>query len=226
MRRWVLALGLAAALSATACSPSALPSSGVSTTQLPSASQEAAASPAASPPAEASPSGAAPTTTPSPAASPSATPKATAQATPVCTSASLTAAVTGWQGAMGSQIATVRVTGASAAPCVLKGTPGLQLVDAAGHVLIDSKAMGAAGLPHVSAGDKAWTMAHGGWVTTMGKVSDYCGAANPVMPTTIALLLPSGGGRVVAAADPSGGVPPCLGNPGDPGSIQMNGWAH
>lgn len=226
MRRSVLALAIVAALSAIACSPSALPSSGVSTTQLPPESQGAVVSPTASQSPELAPSDAAPSEAPSPTASPSPTPKPTAQAAPVCTSTSLTAAVTGWQGAMGSQIATVKVTNASSAACVLKGTPRLQLVDAAGHILIDSKAMGAPGLPHVSPGDKAWTLAKGGWVTTMVKVSDYCGSASPVMPTTIALVLPSGGGRILAAADPNGSAPPCMGDPGDPGSIQMNGWAH
>jgi hypothetical protein len=138
----------------------------------------------------------------------------------------LTAKVTGWQGAMGSQIATVKLTNAATATCRLRGTPGLQLVDAGGHILIDSAAQGTTGLPHVSPGDKTWTLAHNGWVTTMVQVSNYCGATTPVMPTPVAFRLPSNGGRLVAAAGPGSSVPPCNGNPGDPGTIAMNGWAH
>ena len=69
-------------------------------------------------------------------------------------------------------------------------------------------------------------MGHLGWVTTMVQVQNYCGSVTPVLPTTVALYLPSNGGRIVAAADPAGGVPPCLGSPGDTGSIAMNGWVH
>ncbi len=137
----------------------------------------------------------------------------------------LTGKVTGWQGASGSQIATVKLTNASSATCNLRGTPRLQLVDAGGHILIDSQTQGASGLPHVSPGDKTWPLVPSGWVTTMVQVSNYCGATTPVLPTTIGFYLPSNGGRLVAAAGPGGSVPPCYGSPGDPGSIAMNGWA-
>jgi len=231
MRRTALVIGVAALLAVAGCGGNATPSSDVSTTQLPSSSAVAAVSPStgsvapsadASAPAspDVSASMPAPTPTPSP------TPKPTAKPVPTCTNANLTARVTGWEGAMGSQIATVKVTNTSSTSCRLKGTPRLQLVDAAGHILIDSKTLGASGLPHVSPGDKLWTMGHLGWVTTMVQVQNYCGSVTPVDPTTIALYLPSNGGRIVAAAGSGGGVPGCLGNPGDTGSIQMNGWVH
>jgi hypothetical protein len=238
MRRTALVIGVATLLAVAGCGGNATPSSGVSTTQLRSSSALAAASPsagssaapspeasaAASPDASASTSASA--SPPAPTPTPSPTPKPTAAPVPNCTSANLTAKVTGWQGAMGSQIATVKVTNTSATTCRLRGSARLQLVDAAGSILIDSKTMGASGLPHVSPGDKLWTMGHLGWVTTMVQVSNYCGAITPVDPTTIALYLPSSGGRIVAAAGPGGSVPGCLGNPGDTGSIQMNGWVH
>jgi hypothetical protein len=126
---------------------------------------------------------------------------------------------------MGSQIAIVRVTDMSTASCRLQGTPGLQLLDAAGHVLLDSKTQGASGLPHVSPGDKVWTLGHLGSVTTMVEVQNYCGPVTPILPTTIAMLLPSNGERIVATANADGTVPPCNGSPGDAGSISMNGWA-
>jgi hypothetical protein len=228
MRQTSLVLALLAMVLVAGCSGNATPSSDVSSTLIPSASAEVASastasastSPSASPSEVAPPSSNAPTPTPSP------TPEPTPVPTPVCTSSMLTAKVTGWEGAMGSQIATVKLTNASTATCRLRGTPRLQLVDAGGHILMDTKALGAAGLPHVSPGDKTWTLAHNGWLTTMVQVSNYCGATTPVMPTTIAFYLPSNGGRLVAAAGPGGSVPPCYGNPGDPGSIAMNGWAH
>jgi hypothetical protein len=136
-----------------------------------------------------------------------------------------TAKVTGWEGAMGSQIATVLLTNKSSSTCQLRGTPRLQLLDKAGHVLIDSKTAGASGLPHVAPGDKTFKLAPSSSVTTMVQVSNYCGATNPVLPTTIAFYLPNATGRLVAAADSGGGVPPCNGSPGSDGSIQMNGWA-
>ena len=235
MRRTALVIGMAALLAVAGCGGTAVPSSDVSTTQLPSSSAEAVVSPSAgssvapsaeasapaSPDATASP---APTTAPTPKPSP--TPKPTAKPVPTCTNANLTAKVTGWEGAMGSQIATVKVTNTTTTNCRLRGTARLQLVDPAGHILIDSKTMGASGLPHVSPGDKSWRMGHLGWVTTQVQVANYCGSVTAVDPTTIALYLPSNGGRIVAAAGPGGGVPGCLGAPGDTGSIAMNGWVH
>jgi hypothetical protein len=228
--------GLMAALLAVAgCGGNSAPSSDVSNTQLPSSSAVAAVSPSAGASVDAS-AGASPdaatpspviaTGTPAPTPTPVPTPKPTPKPTPNCTNANLTAKVTGWEGAMGSQIATVKVTNTSSTKCRLRGTARLQLVDAASHILIDSKTMGASGLPHVSPGDTLWTMGHLGWVTTMVQVSNYCGSVTAVLPTTIALYLPSNGGRIVAAANASGGVPGCLGAPGDTGSIQMNGWVH
>ncbi len=234
MRRTTRALALAAMLVVAACSGSVAPSSDVTSTLLPAAPSQASSAstgPSTAPSAALSASASAstaPSAAPSasPTASPSPTPKPTPVPTPVCTSGMLTGKVTGWQGAMGSQIATVKLTNASSATCNLRGTPRLQLVDAGGHILIDSQTQGAAGLPHVSPGDKTWRLVPAGWVTTMVQVSDYCGATTPVLPTTIGFYLPSNGGRLVAAAGPGGAVPPCYGSPGDPGSIAMNGWAH
>lgn len=215
MRRSVAALLTLAAFAAGACSPSPTPSPAAATLPVASA---AAASPSASESASPSPA------SPSPSMeSPSAS--SVPSGAPACTSAALTAAITLWEGAMGSQIATVKLVNASSASCVLQGTPQLQLVDAAGHILLDSAGAGASGLAHVAPGDRAWTIAPGDWVTTMVQTSNYCGSITPVTPTTVALILPSDGGRLVAAADPRGSVPGCNGSPGDQGVIAMNGWA-
>jgi len=234
MRRTALVIGVAALLAVAGCGGTATPSSDVSATQLPSSSAVAevspsagsSAAPSADASAAASPDATASEPAPTPTTSPTPTPKPTAKPVPNCTNTNLTAKVTGWEGAMGSQIATVKLTNTTTTNCHLRGTARLQLVDAAGHILIDSKTQGASGLPHVSPGDKLWTIGHLGWVTTQVQVANYCGSVTAVDPTTIALYLPSNGGRIVAAAGAGGGVPGCLGAPGDTGSIQMNGWVH
>jgi hypothetical protein len=126
---------------------------------------------------------------------------------------------------MGNQIADITLTNVSSTTCKLRGTPEVQLVDAIGVILLDSKTAGPAGLPHVSSGDPTFLLAHNVSVRTQVDTSDYCGAATPVAPTTVAFILPSGGGRLVVAAGPGGSTPPCNSAPGTPGSVAMNGWA-
>lgn len=233
MRRSVLA-AVVAMLVVAGCdqglaTPSGTP--GASAQAVLSASPPSSAAPgsaAASAPASASAAPSAtvgPTATPSPTPTPSPTVKPTPAPIPACAPANLQAKVTGWEGAMGSQIATVLLTNASSSTCVLRGTPRLQLLDKANHVLIDSKTAGASGLPHVAPGDKTFKLAPSSSITTMVQVANYCGATDPVLPTTIAFYLPNASGRLVAKADPSGGVPGCLSSPGSDGTIQMNGWA-
>ena len=41
----------------------------------------------------------------------------------------------------------------------------------------------------------------------------------------IAFVLRSNAGTIEAAPGPGGGVPGCMGAPGSPGDIAMNGWA-
>jgi hypothetical protein len=140
----------------------------------------------------------------------------------VCLVAALVARVTRWEGAAGHQIATVTLKNTSSKTCTVRGTPEVELVDAKGAILIDSQTAGAAGLPHIAAGDKAFHLAHNGYVTTSVQVGNYCGSA-PEFPTTIAFVLPANAGRIVAAAGPGGTVPGCNGA-GSLGSIEMNGW--
>jgi hypothetical protein len=122
-------------------------------------------------------------------------------------------------------MAEVEITSTASGPCVLRGTPGLELVDTHGQVLIDSMTAGPSGDPHVSPGDAAFHLAPGGRLRTDVQASNYCGPA-PSPPIDIALTLPSGGGRLVAVPAPGVSselaVPPCLGSAG--GQIAMNGW--
>lgn len=133
--------------------------------------------------------------------------------------------ILGWQGAAGSRTADVQVTNTSAGPCLIRGTPGLQLVDAGGRVLIDSTTASPSGQPHVRSTDAAFELTVGGRLRTQVQASNYCGPA-PSLPIDIGFTLASNGGTFVAV--PGSGVssanaaPPCLGTTGS--QITMNGW--
>jgi Protein of unknown function (DUF4232) len=131
--------------------------------------------------------------------------------------------VTTWQGAAGHQLASVTLTNTSAHTCTVQGTPEVELLDVHGAILIDSQTGGASGLPHIAPGSPAFHLAHGASLKTTVQDGNYCGAA-AALPTTVALVLPVGAGRLVAATGPGGTTPPCLGSPGSLGSITMNGW--
>jgi hypothetical protein len=169
------------------------------------------------------PSTAPATPAPSRKPTPAATPNPTSKPIALCLAKQLAAKVTGWNGAAGSQIATVRVTNTSATTCTVRGTPEVELVGANGAILIDSQTDGSGGLPHVSPGAPAYHLAHNGHLTTQVIASNYCGAP-PALPTTVAFVLPSNAGRLVAAPGPGGSTPPCNGAPGSLGSTSMNGW--
>jgi hypothetical protein len=163
-----------------------------------------------------------------PSRSPSVAPSPTSSRPPsitACQAADITAVILGWQGAAGSRIADVEITNGSTYPCFIQGTPGLQLIDASGRVLIDSATAGPSGEPHVGPTDQPFELAPGGRLRTEVQASNYCGA-EPAQPIDIAFTLPSDGGRFVAKPGPGESsamaVPPCLGSTGS--HIVMNGW--
>lgn len=174
------------------------------------------------------PSSVAATTAPSeaPTSPPTEAPTSPPTEAPVtpCRADQLTGAVMRWEGAAGHQIASVALTTSPSVTCEIEGTPQLQLVDAIGLIVIDSVEKGDAGLPHVDAGAPAFLLAPGEAVQTQVSVSNYCGNPAPTLPTTIAMVLPSDGGRIVLDPGPGGDVPACMSSPGDAGSIEMNGW--
>jgi hypothetical protein len=160
--------------------------------------------------------------------SPSSTP-APSISVSACRARDLQGQILGWQGAAGSRIApggvNVEDTNTSASPCHRRGTPGLELVDAGGRVLIDSATAGPSGQPRITSTDTRFVLAPGGRLRTDAAVSNYCGAA-PLLPIDIAFTLPSGGGRFIATPGPgvssAEATPPCLGSAGS--QITMNGW--
>jgi Protein of unknown function (DUF4232) len=143
----------------------------------------------------------------------------------LCESVDLAGRILGWQGAAGSRIADIEIRNSATRPCLVRGTPGLQLIDGRGAVLIDPAGAGPSGDPHVAPSDPKFELEPGGRLRTEVRASNYCGPTPPP-PIEIALVLPAGGGRFlvmpatgVSSAD---AVPPCLGS--DEGAIEMNGW--
>jgi hypothetical protein len=228
-----LLLVLLVAIAAAACSsaatlapapggPSATPSVAASSqasrdaaTPNPTAEATAAAT-AASASTPGPPATAAPPASVGPTATPRPTPRPTITPTGFCSAANLAARITMWEGAMGHRIATVEMTNTGPAACLLHTTGRPQLVDKAGAVLIDGAPATAGGTLKLGPGDVA---------TTLVQDSNYCGPV-PAQPVSVAFVLPAGAGRVVAAPLAAGdGVPPCLGDPGSAGSIEMHPWA-
>jgi hypothetical protein len=213
---------LLVAVSLAACTSAPPPSSaGVSPVPSATTAPPSAPSPTLAPSPSEAPS---PTSPPIATPEPSETPEPTAAATTACLATGLAAEVLNWQGAAGHQIATITFTNTGTASCTIQGTPEVQLVDAAGFVLIDSKESGSAGLPHVSPGAEAFVVDPGAIIGTMVSAANYCGSHTGKLPTTVAFILPANGGRLVAAPGPGGIIPDCLASPGAAGIIDTNGW--
>lgn len=183
----------------------------------PSASGNVAVvSPSASPSPTLAPS-------PSPAATPSPTPlllPATPSPAPGCDPADLAAAITAWDGAAGSRIATVTLTVNASAPCTVPTTARPALIDGHRAVLAQGRITNGNG---GSAEVGRILVNPGDVLTTLVQVSNVCGAP-PAPPVTVAFDL---GGAVLIATPLSptdDTVPPCNG-PSLPASIEMHPWS-
>jgi Protein of unknown function (DUF4232) len=135
-----------------------------------------------------------------------------------CVPSSLAARVLSWDAGAGHRTAHVELTNTGATSCTIHAMATPSLVDANGTVLINGS------LPPVS---PAISMAAGSVVKTEVQDDNYCGPT-PVAPITVAFFFPIEAAHIVAApvsATDSSGLPPCFGNPGSPGSIEMQPWA-
>ncbi|MBI3744970.1 MAG: DUF4232 domain-containing protein [Chloroflexi bacterium] len=136
----------------------------------------------------------------------------------VCGPATLNARIISWDGAAGHRIATVELRNTGAATCITRLVDRPQLVGGDGTVLIE-------GVTPVSSPD-VLTLSANGKVTTAVQAGNYCGPP-PIAPVTLAFVLSTGAGRVLATpltpTDVSG-VPPCNGEPGSAGSVEMQPW--
>ena len=122
--------------------------------------------------------------------------------------------MTGWEGAAGSRIATVRLTNHGQTACLIADLARPQLVDASG-ILIDGTAPATAGQLVVEPGAGLETLVSAG---------NYCGLS-PVAPVSVAFILGDGDRLVADPVSPTDAtVPPCLGT-SQPAAISMHTWA-
>jgi hypothetical protein len=178
----------------------------------PVASATADASPSASPTESAS----ATQTAAAPSESPIATQTPAAPAVGPCDTTGLEARITLWEGAAGHRIAHVSLKNANPEACTVQAVARPQLVDGSGAVLIDGTAP--------SSPDPILTVEPGATLTTLVDADNYCGPA-PKAPVMIVFVLADRQITAEALTPSDDTVPPCLGNPGSAGTIQMHPWA-
>ena len=138
-----------------------------------------------------------------------------------CTASQLIAQMSIWEGGVGSRFNTLRVTNRSRATCFLQGNPEPQLIDGAGHIVLQ-------GGPATTAGAKV-VLAPAAGATISVVTNDYCGP-RPTNPLRVVLRLPASGGRVVGIPSPEGStaddLPPCNGPVGTNVMDIIVGWHH
>ena len=150
------------------------------------------------------------TSSPTATASPTKTPIAR------CDPAFLTAKITLWEGAAGQRIGHVELKNAGKAACRLETLDRPQLIDGGGAVIIDGRSPATTDLV---------TVAPGAVVQTLVAAGNDCRPA-PIPPVSIAFVFGDGRRLVAAPVGPTDAtVPPCLGNPGSAGTIDMHPWA-
>lgn len=133
-----------------------------------------------------------------------------------CVATQLVARVVGWSGAAGQRFADVELTN-TGVDCVLDALSRPQLVEGHGAVLIDGVSPPTSPVVAVGPGDV---------VKTRVETANYCGPV-PTPPITVAFVLPREAGRVTAipiSPTDAVGLPPCLGDPGSPGTVAMEPW--
>jgi hypothetical protein len=143
---------------------------------------------------------------------------AAAGSPPPCTGTHLSARIVDWQGAAGSRIADVQLINTSFYACAIRDYPQVRLVNSHGTILLGGAAASRTAATHV--------LAALGFLKTEVQDSNYCGSA-PTKPSTLVFVLPGTQGRVVAipvSGHDDTGVPPCLGDPGSAGHIEMHAW--
>jgi hypothetical protein len=136
----------------------------------------------------------------------------------LCAASDLTARIISWDGAAGHRTATVELKNAGAAPCETATVDRPQLVGGDGTVLIEGIA---------AVAPTTMTLAAGQVVTALVQDGNYCNDI-PVAPITVAFVLSSGEGRIVATPvtpTDTDGLPPCNGDANSAGTIEMQAWA-
>jgi hypothetical protein len=167
-----------------------------------------------------------PSPSPSPIPSPSPSPLVTAPPTPSPTpeataspapsdECGLSAAITAWEGAAGSRIATIQLTSNGPQGCSIRTLPSARLIDGTGRVLAQIVNPDNGGRIDLAAGDV---------VSTVASVSNVCGGP-PAPPVTIQLDLGDQGVITARPLNPTDAtVPPCNG-PTQPAEMSIHPWS-
>jgi hypothetical protein len=127
----------------------------------------------------------------------------------------LQAAITGWEGAAGSRIATIQLMNAGPLACSIPALSSARLIDASGRVL--------AQVVNPDNGDRI-ELAVGDIASTASSVSNVCGEP-PKAPITIQLDLGPKGVVTARPLSPTDAtVPPCNG-PTQPSDMSIHPWS-
>lgn len=123
-----------------------------------------------------------------------------------CLATDLKGVLSGWGGAAGTTYFRLHLTNISGGTCYLQGTPGAQVLDGQGQVVLDgTKAVGAVpGRPSVAGGDPVAVLTAAASTDVEIGWSDWCGPAISG-PFSFAIVLPRDGGRLVASWAPGVG---------------------
>ena len=130
---------------------------------------------------------------------------------PFCKAADMKAAIQRWEGGAGSRFATVIVTSKSGVTCIVRGKPGVRLLDAKGKIVLDSAKIKGIGGPKVATGDPAVVLGPGDELQLDVQWTNWC-KAQPARPLTVGLVLTDRGGLLKATRAPVSGnddAPPC-----------------
>ena len=125
-------------------------------------------------------------------------------ALPFCKAPDMKAAIERWEGGAGSRFATVIVTSKSGVTCILRGKPGVRLLDAKNKILLDSAKIAGIGGPKVGKGDPEVVLGPGDELQLDVQWTNWC-KSQPTRPLTVGLVLTDRGGLLKAAHAPVSG---------------------
>ena len=131
--------------------------------------------------------------------------QASQPALPFCKATDMKAGIQRWEGGAGSRFATVLVTSKSGVTCIVRGKPGVRLLDAKGKILLDSAKITGVGGPKVGKGDPEVVLGPGDELQLDVQWTNWC-KSQPTRPLTVGIVLTDRGGLLKAAHAPVSGA--------------------
>ena len=130
-----------------------------------------------------------------------------------CSAGNLRARIANWESAAGSRLVAVYLNLRAGPGCLLRGTPGVQLIDARGVVFVDSANLTGSRGPRIATGDPPVLVAPGAEIELDVQWANWC-AAPPRFPLSVGAELANKSGTVRSAPTPASlaeDAPPCTG---------------